>query len=327
MRQIVLSQPGDFREEHAAPPVPEAADALVRVHRIGVCGTDLHAFAGNQPFFSYPRILGHELGVEVMEAPANDRGIRAGDRCAVEPYVNCGECHSCRLGLANCCERLRVLGVHVDGGMRPYFTVPVRLLYKSERLSLDQLALVETLGIGAHAVRRSGLCEGQNALVVGAGPIGLAVLQFAKATGATVRVLERAEPRRRFTAQFGVQILAEPDDELADVVFDATGNPAAMEASFDRVAFGGRLVFVGLVQGRISFDDPQFHRREVTLFASRNSCGEFPRIIQMIEDGRIDTAPWVTNRLLLRDVPASFSDLTKLPNLVKAVIEVEDSDA
>ncbi|MEO7143031.1 MAG: zinc-binding alcohol dehydrogenase family protein [Bryobacteraceae bacterium] len=327
MRQIVLTQPGDFREEQAAPPTAAAGEALLRIHRVGVCGTDLHAFAGRQPFFSYPRILGHELGVEVLEAPPNDRGIRAGDRCAVEPYLNCGECHACRLGRSNCCERLRVLGVHVDGGMRSLLTAPVRLLHKSEKLSLDQLALVETLGIGAHAVERARLQPGENAMVVGAGPIGLAVIQFAKAAGANVRVLERSESRRQFAAQFGVETLAAPDEQLADVVFDATGNPAAMESSFERVAHAGRLVFVGLVQGRIGFEDPLFHRREMTLLASRNSLGEFPRIVRMIEEGSIDTAPWITDRLRLREVPESFSGLTARPGLVKAMIEVEDSDA
>lgn len=327
MRQIVLSEPGDFREQQAAAPVTDAGEALVRVHRVGVCGTDLHAFAGHQPFFSYPRILGHELGVEVVEAPANERGIAAGDRCAVEPYINCGDCHACRLGRPNCCERIRVLGVHTDGGMRSFLNVPVRLLYKSERLSLDQLALVETLGIGAHAVRRADLQAGEEALVIGAGPIGLGVLQFAKAAGANVRVLERSESRRRFAEQFDVEAIAEPDSRLADAVFDATGNPAAMEASFERVAHAGRLVFVGLVQSRLAFDDPLFHRREMTLFASRNSLGEFPRIIRMIEEGQIDTSPWVTDRLRLRDVPAVFPGLTQRPNLVKALIEVEDSDA
>jgi len=327
MRQIVLAQPGDFREEHAPAPPRQPDEALVRIHRVGVCGTDLHAFDGHQPFFSYPRILGHELGVEVVEAPPNDRGIRAGDRCAVEPYINCGDCHPCGIGRPNCCERLRVIGVHVDGGMRPFLNVPVRLLHKSEWLSPDQLALVETLGIGAHAVQRAALRQGEEALVIGAGPIGLGVLQFAKAAGANVRVLERLQSRRNFAARFGVDTLAEPDDLLADAVFDATGNPAAMEASFERVAHAGRLVFVGLVQGSLSFEDPLFHRREMTLLASRNSLGEFPRIIKMIEDGTIDTSPWITNRLRLREVPSVFSGLSKQPDLVKALIEVEDSDA
>src|SRR5204862_7762939 len=156
MRQIVLETPGAFVEQFAAPVPAAQGEAFVRIHRIGVCGTDLHAFAGRQPFFTYPRVLGHELGVEVVEAPTNGRGVRPGDRCAVEPYLSCGECHACRAGKYNCCERLEVLGVHTDGAVRELIAVPVDRLHKSERLSLDQLALVETLGIGAHAVARSG---------------------------------------------------------------------------------------------------------------------------------------------------------------------------
>jgi threonine dehydrogenase-like Zn-dependent dehydrogenase len=326
MRQIVLEQPGTFQEHFAAPVAAATGEAFVRVHRVGVCGTDLHAFAGRQPFFTYPRILGHELGVEVISAPANDRGIVTGSKCAVEPYLTCGKCHPCRLGRRNCCETLQVLGVHCEGGMRPFISVPVDLLHKSEKLSLDQLALVETLGIGAHAVDRSAIQEGEEALVVGAGPIGLAVVQFLQAARARVRMLEISKPRRDFVERLGVPTIAEFDGRLADVVFDATGNPQAMEASFNYPAHAGRLVFVGLIQGRISFDDPQFHRRELTVMSSRNSYGIFPRIIQMIEDGRIDTAPWITIRMGLAEVPTRFPSLRAEPNLLKAMIEVQDTD-
>lgn len=326
MRQIVLEKPGQFVEQSAAPVTAAPGEALVRIHRVGVCGTDLHAFAGRQPFFTYPRTLGHELGVEVVSAPANDRNIQPGARCAVEPYISCGHCHACRLNRPNCCESLKVLGVHCEGGMRPFLSVPVSLLHRSEKLSLDQLALVETLGIGAHAVSRSGLREGEEALVVGAGPIGLAVVQFALAAGARVRILELSEPRRKFVEQLGVETSPAFDGRLADVVFDATGNPQAMEAAFDYPAHGGRLVFVGLVQGRISFDDPQFHRRELTVLSSRNSCHDFPRIVRMIEEGRIDTSPWINYRMSLADVPGRFPLLRQQPNLLKAMIEIGDSD-
>jgi threonine dehydrogenase-like Zn-dependent dehydrogenase len=326
MRQIVLNQPGQFQENFAAPVAANRGEAFVRVHRIGVCGTDLHAFAGRQPFFTYPRILGHELGVEVIGVPPNDKKIGTGSKCAVEPYISCGHCHACRLNRPNCCESLKVLGVHTDGGMRPFISIPVELLHKSDKLSLDQLALVETLGIGAHAVQRSELRGGEEALVVGAGPIGLAVVQFALAAGARVRMLEISEPRRAFVERLGVETMAKFDGRLADVVFDATGNPQAMEASFDYPAHGGRLVFVGLAQGRISFDDPQFHRRELTVLSSRNSCHDFPRIIRMIEDGSIDTDPWINFRMGLADVPSQFPLLRQQPNLVKAMIEVQDTD-
>jgi 2-desacetyl-2-hydroxyethyl bacteriochlorophyllide A dehydrogenase len=326
MRQIILQQPGTFASATAPPPVPRPGEALVRIRRVGVCGTDLHAFAGRQPFFNYPCILGHELGVELLEVPPDDHGLRPGDRCAVEPYLSCGRCHACGLGKPNCCESLQVLGVHTDGGMRGLLTVPVERLHRSAQLSFDQLALVETLGIGAHAVARSDLRPGEEVLVVGAGPIGLSVVQFAVTAGGRVRVLERSAARRTFVGRFGVEALAEPDGRLYDVVFDATGSPAAMQASFGHVAHGGRLVFVGLVQASITFDDPLFHRREMTLLASRNSCRDFPRIIRLIEEGRIDTAPWITHRLALAEVPREFAGLPGQPGLVKAMVDVGDAD-
>ena len=294
----------------------------MRARRVGVCGTDYHAYEGKQPYFTYPRILGHELAVEVVEAPANEFGIRAGDRCAVEPYLSCGACHACRIGKPNCCERIQVLGVHTDGGMRELFAVPLDRLHRSESLTFDQLVLVEPFGIGAHAVRRSELKPGEEVLVVGAGPIGLAITQFARAAGGRVRVLEINPARRSFAERLGVEILAEPDERLAEVVFDATGSVAAMEKSFERVAHGGRLVFVSVVQSAVRFDDPLFNRREMTLLSSRNSVGEFPPILRMIEDGRIATAPWITHRLSMDDVPRRFPDLPREKNCVKAVVEV-----
>jgi 2-desacetyl-2-hydroxyethyl bacteriochlorophyllide A dehydrogenase len=326
MRQVVLNRPGELSDESAPSPAAGPGDALVRVRSIGVCGTDLHAFAGRQPFFSYPRILGHELGVEVLSAPRNEYGIQAGDHCSVEPYINDPESHASRLGKTNCCEELKVMGVHVDGGMRGLFTVPVRLLHSSKKLSFDQLALVETLGIGFHAVERSELDEGAVTLVIGAGPIGLAVVEFAKALGAKVTVLDISPERRKFIEQRGVEAIGEVGDRRFDYVFDATGSKASMEASFDLCAHGATLVFVGLVQDTISFHDPSFHRKELTLKSSRNSAHAFPAIIGMIEQGKIDTAPWVNHRMKLSEVSEDFKDLRQIPGLVKAIIEVGDED-
>jgi len=327
MRQIVLRRPGELEERSVSLPAAGPQEVLMRIDRVGVCGSDFHAFAGAQPAYTYPRVMGHEISGRVVEIPENERGIRVGDICAIEPYINCGHCRTCRLDRPNCCEELKLFGVHVDGGMQGYLAVPMRLLHKSDSLTLDQLALVETLGIGANAVRRSGLAKGETALVVGAGPIGLAVTQFAVAAGATVRVVEQSALRREFVRQFGVEARERPDGELADVVFDATGSAKAMAESLWQVAAGGRLVFVGLCRDAIAIDDPVFHKREVTLYASRNSCHQFPRIIGMIERGEIDTAPWINFRMPLRDVPKGFAELRKRPDLIKAMIEVEDSDA
>ncbi|MGI9072619.1 MAG: zinc-binding alcohol dehydrogenase family protein [Bryobacteraceae bacterium] len=326
MRQIVLTAPGHFSERHVSRPNTSPGEALVRIRKIGVCGSDFHAYAGKHPVYTFPRVLGHEISGEVVDVDHNGAGLAPGDHCAIEPYMSCGACRACRARRPNCCENLRLLGVHVDGGMQGFLSVPLQLLHKSDQLSLDQLALVETLGIGAHAVERSGLSEGEEVLVVGVGPIGLAVVQFAAAAGGVVRILEKSAARREFAQQFVKDTLEQPDERLADVVFDATGSATAMEASVHLVAPAGRLVFVGICRDSICIDDSLFHKREMTLYASRNSSYQFPRIIRMIEAGNIDTARWINARLPLRDVPRVFPDLPNRPNLVKAIVEVDDSD-
>ena len=338
MRQVMLVEPGRFETVEAAEPERKAGEAAVRVHRVGVCGTDLHAFAGRQPFFSYPRVLGHELGVEVLEVDENDCGIEVGDRCAVEPYLHCGRCIACRQGRTNCCEQLRVLGVHVDGGMRPMFTVPVDLLQPSPKLSFDQLALVETLGIGAHAVERAAPRPGESSLVIGAGPIGLGVMQSLQAAGADPIVADVSDGRLRFCREhLGIERGLNPQagefeqrlrdangGDLPALIFDATGQPRSMAGTFDLAAAGGRIVFVGLFPGEVSFDDPNFHRRELTLLASRNAtAATLRRLIDRMERGEIDTAPWITHRLALDDVPTRFADLPGAAGLIKAMIRVD----
>ena len=337
MLQIVLQEPGKFNAVDAAEPVRQPGEALVRVHRVGVCGTDLHAFAGRQPFFSYPRVLGHELGVEVIDPGDAANGLKVGDRCSVEPYINCGKCIACRRGKPNCCANLKVLGVHADGGMRPLFALPARKLHRSAKLGFDQLALVETLGIGAHAVERGAPEAGEFVLVTGAGPIGLSVIQFALAAGTRLAVMDTSEPRLAFCREkLGVKYTVNPANgdvkaqlleigggDMPTLVLDATGNAQSMTAAFELPANGGRLVFVGLIQGDLTFNDPSFHRRELTVMGSRNSRPEtFRAIIDMIEAGKIDTTPWITHRFELKDVPTRFPEVAKDKTLLKAMISV-----
>ncbi|HZO89775.1 MAG TPA: zinc-binding alcohol dehydrogenase family protein [Chthonomonadaceae bacterium] len=337
MKTITLEQPGHFTlGETESPTLSSAEEALVRVRRVGVCGTDLHAYQGNQPFFTYPRILGHELGVEIVEVGPNEAGLQPGDRCAVEPYLNCGECIACRRGKTNCCVRLQVLGVHTDGGMRELIRVPVRKLHKSSVLTLEQLALVETLGIGAHAVDRAKLEPEEFALVIGAGPIGLSVIQFAQAAGAQVIVLDvnprRLEfCRRQLNVAFTLradenpleQVKAITAGDMPTAVFDATGSAQSMHNAFQYVAHGGRIVFVGLVQADISFHDPDLHRRELTILATRNSTGaDFQRIISLLESGQVDTTPWITHRAACQEMIGQFPRwLEPETGVIKAMVE------
>jgi 2-desacetyl-2-hydroxyethyl bacteriochlorophyllide A dehydrogenase len=322
MKQIVLDSPGIFLERDVPLPEPAEGEALLRMEKVGVCGSDFHAFAGRHPIYTYPRVIGHELSATVIGIDSNENGIQVGDKCAIEPYVACGQCRACSRGKNNCCEQLRVLGIHVDGGLQEYFSAPISLLHKSDLLSLDQLALVETLGIGAHAVLRSGLTASDSAIVVGAGPIGIAVAQFAAASGAKINIIEKVESRRKFVQEMGYNAFPASEGRLADVVFDATGNAAAMGESLTCVATGGSLVFVGLTREPVYIDDSLFHRKEATIMASRNSYGLFPEIIRKIEEGLIDTSHWITDRLTLNQIAIEFETLPSRPGLIKAIVDV-----
>jgi 2-desacetyl-2-hydroxyethyl bacteriochlorophyllide A dehydrogenase len=340
MKAIRLNKPQDFEVfelEEAARPQP--GEALVRVHRIGICGSDISGYLGKMPFYSYPRIPGHELGVEVLEVGAGVTNVKAGDKCSVEPYMNCQQCLACKRGRTNCCKTLKVLGVHTDGGMRPRFILPARKLHPSSKLALEQLALVETLAIGCHAVNRGQAERDEHALVIGAGPIGLSVIEFLRLAGCRITVLDLNEQRLAFCKNtMGVEnaILTRGDGsdikqleqitggDLATLVVDATGNAKAMSNAFNFVGQTGRLVFVGITTSDVSFPDPLLHSREMTIYASRNAVPtDFTRIIKLIEDGKIDTRPWITHRTNFDSLIGQFPSFTKPETgVIKAMVEV-----
>jgi alcohol dehydrogenase len=341
MRAIVLERPTQFKvAEVPDAPAPQAGEALVRVQRVGICGSDYSGYLGQMPFYSYPRIPGHELGVEVLAVGEGVTNVKRGDRCAVEPYLNCQRCLACRRGGSNCCENLQVLGVHTDGGLRPRLVLPARKLHPSAKLAPEQLALVETLAIGCHAVNRGNPQAGDNVVVIGAGPIGLSVLQFVKLAGARVIVVDLSEQRLEFCRRsMGVEhtVVAKglgptleavrelTHGELGAVVFDATGNHQCMSEAINLVAFTGRLVFVGITTRELSFEHPLMHRRELTLLASRNALpGDFTRLIQIIEAGQIDTRPWITHEAGFTEMIAEFPNWLKpASGVIKAVVRVE----
>jgi 2-desacetyl-2-hydroxyethyl bacteriochlorophyllide A dehydrogenase len=338
MRALSLQSPCEFVFVELPEPLPPApGEALVRVHRIGICGTDISAYLGKMPFVTYPRILGHELGVEVLSVGAGVTNVKPGDHCSVEPYLNDPSSYASRRGRPNCCERLQVLGVHIDGGMRREFTLPARKLHVSTKLLFEQLALVETLAIGCHAVARSGLATDESCLIVGAGPIGLATLEFVRLASVRLIILDTNADRLAFCRRvMGVEQTLQPSDQLdlqlrelcdghlPDVVFDATGNCQSMSRGFELVAPGGRLVYVGITTEEVRFRHPVFHRPEGTLLCSRNALpADFTRIIELIESGRIDTTPWITHRTALDALPAAFpSYLRPETGVVKAIVEV-----
>lgn len=342
MKALQLERPQSFRAiEIPEPPAPAQGQALLRIHRIGICGTDYAGYLGKMPFYSYPRIPGHELGVEVLAVGAGVTNVRPGDHCSVEPYINCGHCYSCRRGLTNCCESNQTLGVMCDGGMCERMILPAAKLHISRTLSFDQLALVETLAIGCHAVDRGGVKAGDHVLIIGAGPIGLSAIEFVKVAGATSIVMDMNEARLAFCKNrlhVDHTILAKGDGselsaltditrrQLADVVIDATGNNKSMGYALNYCAFGGRLVFVGITPQEVSFPpSPTLHRRELTLLGSRNAHSrDFARIIKLIEDGTVDTAPWITHRSRFDDMIAMFPGWLKPETgVIKTVVALD----
>jgi 2-desacetyl-2-hydroxyethyl bacteriochlorophyllide A dehydrogenase len=333
MKSLLLQEPGCLQFVEVPAPIPGPDEARVRVLACGVCGTDIHALSGKQPFFSYPRRLGHELCVEVISAPEGS-DLKAGDRCSVEPYFFCVECPACEAGKTNCCHNLQVMGVHVDGGHVSELVIDAKYLHKSATLSPDQLALVEPLVIGAHAVERADPKQGEPVVVLGMGPIGLTVALFAKATGANVAVVDLDEARLKFaseTMQLGAAIQGgEGMDErlkahfgqLPTCIIDATGNPHSMNGCFNFAEHGGRVVFVGLFIGDLQFNDPNFHRRELTLSASRAGLSStFAKVIEMIESGAIDPLPLITHRLQFETLDQQLPEVHKNEGLVKAIID------
>ena len=336
MKAVICQEPGRLEVVERPMPIARPGEVLVRIRRIGVCGTDMHIFQGNQPYLNYPRVMGHELAGEVVDAPHGSR-LRVGDPVYVVPYLSCGACIACRAGKANACMTLQVLGVHRDGGMCEYLALPEANVSGTGGISLDAAAMVEFLAIGAHAVARSGVRAGQRVLVVGAGPIGMGVILFARLRGAIVTALDgRAERLAVARDALGAAstIALGPDDaaqlaagtkgEFFDAVFDATGNAKAMERCLSFVAHGGALVFVSLVRGDIAISDPEFHKRETTLYASRNALpADFETVLAAFRAGQVPVAALNTHRARLEDLPARMPLwITPAAGVVKAVLEV-----
>lgn len=335
MKSLVCQTPGVLRMEQRPVPERKPDEVLLRVRRIGICGTDLHIYQGTQPYLQYPRVMGHELAGEIVEAPAGS-GLTAGDPVYVMPYMSCGTCVACRKGKTNCCVNIQVLGVHCDGGMNEYLSLPSQFVFKADGISLDDAAMIEFLAIGVHAVRRAAVADGQKVLVVGAGPIGIAVALFARLHGAQVCVLDTREDRLRFcretlqihhTVQVGAddkQQLAElTGQEFFDAVFDATGNAKAMERGFEFVAHGGTYVFVSIVKDAISFSDPEFHKRETALLGSRNATvADFEEVLAAMRAGLVPTRALNTHRATLDELPAMIPQwLDPAAGVIKAVVE------
>lgn len=337
MEALVCLRPGELVIEDRPEPRPAAGEIPVRISHIGICGTDYHIYEGSHPYLQYPRVMGHELAAEVVEAPAASR-FHKDDLVVVNPYIACGTCHACRKGRPNCCMKIAVLGVHRDGGMTRFISVPEENLYPADGLMPEQAATVEFLAIGAHGVGRAGgSAKSGRTLVVGAGPIGIGAAIFAAIAGSTVTLMDidgerLTESRRLIGADSAIVSDERAGEAVADLtggngfdtVIDATGSRKSMEASFGFVAHTGTYVLLGVNSGEVTFSDPEFHKRETTLLASRNALrSDFEAVITAIASGEVPVARLITHRTTLAGASRDLARwTTDKRGLIKALIEV-----
>lgn len=337
MKFISCQQPGQFVMGEGTIPSPAQQEVLLRIRRVGICGTDLHAFAGNQPFFNYPRILGHELAAEVIGLGPEVTNVKVGDRVVVMPYLSCGTCIACRNRKTNCCTQMKVLGVHVDGGMQEQITVPADILIPVNDLSLDQIAVIEPLAIGAHALFRAKLNAGETIVVVGCGPIGLGLMKLAQLQGLRVIAID-VNPDRLTYAQDALeiahtvvaneeavrQVLELTNGDLATAVFDATGNKTALESGINYMAHGGQYILVGLNKGELTFHHPSIHAKETSILCSRNATfADFHQVIDVLYAGNFPIDSFITHRAPFDRMIDHFQGWLEPENgVIKAMVEL-----
>ncbi|WP_316812661.1 zinc-binding alcohol dehydrogenase family protein [Pedobacter heparinus] len=337
MKAIILQQPGKLEAiTKPMPQKPGTKEVLMKIKNISICGTDLHAYKGHQPFFSYPRILGHEIAAEVVAIGEGITHLKPGDLCSIEPYRNAVVDQAVRRGKTTCGSKLTVLGVHEDGALQEYFIYHGENVHKANGLTPDQASIVEPFAIGSRAVERAEITADDLVLVVGTGPIGITVIAMASLKGAKVIALDVNAHRLNYvkenfaateTLLLNDNILNELQNllngDMPTVVIDASGNKNSMEKSFEYVAAGGTIVFVGLFQGDVVFNDPNFHRKELTVKASRAATSaDFKKVIAGFKNGTINTKGYITHRIAFDDLINDFEKLY-LPekNLIKAIID------
>lgn len=336
MKALICDEPGRLSVIERPIPTPGAGEVLVRIRHVGICGTDFHIYSGKHPFLEYPRVMGHELSGTVEKAPATST-LKAGDPVYIVPYLSCGTCHACRKGLTNACQNIQVLGVHCDGGMAEYVCVPEQNVIPTGDIALSDAAMIEFLAIGAHGIKRGNIGSSDRVLITGAGPIGMSAIIFAKARGAEVTVMDTRSDRLSFaverlgadaslfaddTAEAQVQKMTQGDG--FDVVIDATGNATPMQRGFNFLAHGARYVLLSVVRQDITFSDPEFHKREATLFASRNAQpDDFAEVVRQMQAGKVPTRALNTHVGRLEDGVHLFEDWSRPEaGVIKAILEV-----
>lgn len=332
MKTLVCKKPFELVYEQRETPILKEDEVLVQVAAVGICGTDIHAYSGNQPFFEYPRVLGHEISGKIISVGKQVHTLKIGQRVAVIPYLACGKCDACLSGKTNCCEKISVVGVHQDGGFSELVAIPQKnIIPIADNVDDISAALIEPFAISAHAIRRAKIQANDDVLVVGAGPIGLGAAAIAAADGANVVVADTLESRREHIKNYlGLPTLDPINEKIEDyfhgklplVVIDATGNQKSMNNSIYLIRHGGKIVFVGLFKGNLEFNDPDFHKKETTMMGSRNATLEdFVKVQKLMAENKLSSKMMLTHTFKYDELAHIYEEkIIKNKAILKAVI-------
>lgn len=338
MKAVKLEEPYKVGCVELDKPVPQEGEALIRIITAGICGSDVGAFRGTNKLVSYPRIIGHELAGIVEAIPENNKnGIKVGDKVIVDPYIYCGHCYPCSIGRTNCCTDLKVLGVHIDGGMAEYYTHPADMLIKiPDDMDWTLAAMAEPLTISLHGIHRGGLKAQEFCAIIGAGPIGLLAGMVAQAYGAHAIMLDIVPERLEFAKKLGIEYVINTmtedaaarvaqitDGNLAHQVMECSGANVAIRMTLDLVCNAGRVVFTGWPAKETSLPTDIFTKKEIDLRGARTSAGEFEEAIDLIYNNKVDVKKILTKTVTIDEAPDTLVDIEKNPgSYMKVVVKV-----
>ena len=320
MKAYAIKEQGKVELIDIAEPKVGVTDVLIDVHYIGLCGSDLNSYRGLMPFVTFPRIPGHEISGKVIEKGANvPDSIKIGDLVTVSPYTNCGVCPSCRQGRTNCCQFNQTLGVQRDGALTQKIAVPFEKVFRSDILSLHELALVEPLSVGYHGANRAEVSETDTVLLLGCGTIGMGALCAAVRKGATVIALDIDDAKLAIAKKFGAQhtvnsmkedakarVMELTNNEGASVAIEAAGTPITFQLALELVAFAGRVVSIGYSKNETGIKTQLIVSKELNIYGSRNALRVFPAVISMFERKERPFTDMITKVFPFDQTPAAF---------------------
>ena len=328
MKAIQIPEPWQVQMMEVQKPEPKANEALIRVKSAGICGSDIGAFRGSNGLVSYPRVIGHEIAGEVLSIPeGNAKGIKVGDHVIVDPYLYCGNCYPCSIKRTNCCTDLKVLGVHIEGGMVEYFTHPADMLVKvPQDMPWEMVPLAEPLTIALHGLHRAALKAGEHIAIFGAGPIGLLAAMGALHYGAQPIMIDPVDERLAVARTLGVTYTVNPASEnlvekikeytggrMAEVVMEASGANAAIRGSMEIVSHAGRIAFTGWPKQETPIPTDLITKKEIDIRGARTSAGEFEEAIDLIYTGKVNARGILTKVVSMDEAAATIVDIEKNP--------------